>query len=533
MQLYTTLKMKENISINPWELLSEIPAGVLVMDKHFHAEYINAVLSTYFTLSDLNALLEKCRKGEAIPLYYAEHPEKMIRFSDLCIVKAFNSGFKSKSKLLLFYHQEKKYFIDMVTNPILDENGNVISTVTIISNHTDKFNKNILLRQSVAEAEYKSQIKDKYLANISHEIRTPMTSILGYISLMQQTELTDEQYLYSNAVKSAGTNMLNIINDLLDVSKIEQGRLQLNIKKFAVRDLCNSVLIMMRQLIEEKDIQLNFKIDESIPEYLEGDPVRITQIIVNLLSNAIKFTEKGSVSLSLTLLDTSDNDHHLIQIAVKDTGIGIEAEKINVIFDRFTQATESISRTYGGAGLGLSIVKNIVDLANGQIDVKSTPGVGSEFLVTMMFKEVEMEDLHQKKSKIKLMSSLKVNILVAEDNPLNQKLVKTILDRLGVITTIAGDGQKAYEILLEGHKFDLILMDIQMPKMDGYTLTEKIRTDLKSSVPIVAMTAHALEGEKDRCLKSGMSGFLSKPFKFEELVETINIFCSPEMSPNI
>jgi signal transduction histidine kinase/CheY-like chemotaxis protein len=524
--------MKDNISINPWELLSGMPAGVLVMDRHFHAEYINPVISRYFTLYDLNTLLEQCRRGEAVPLYYAEQPDKMIRFSDLSIVKAFNSGFKTKSELLLFYFDEKKYFIDMVTNPIIDEYGKVTASVTIINNHTDRFNKNILLRQSVADAEYKSQIKDKYLANISHEIRTPMTSILGYISLMQQTELTDEQYLYSNAVKSAGTNMLNIINDLLDVSKIEQGRLQLNIKKFAVRDLCNSVLIMMRQLIEEKDIHLDFKIDEAIPEYLEGDPVRITQIIVNLLSNAIKFTEEGSVSLALTLLDTSDNDHHLIQIAVKDTGIGIEPEKINVIFDRFTQATEDISRTYGGAGLGLSIVKNIVDLANGQIVVKSTPGVGSEFQVTMMFKEVEMEELHQKKSKVKLMSSFKVNILVAEDNPLNQKLVKTILDRLGVNTTIAGDGQKAYDILLEGHKFDLILMDIQMPKMDGYTVTEKIRKELNLQVPIVAMTAHALEGEKDRCLKSGMSGFLAKPFKYEELVETINIFCSPAMSPN-
>lgn len=518
--------------MNPWELLSGMPVGVLIMDEKFHAQYINPVISRYFNLSDLNRLLDQSRRGEPVPLYYAENPDKMIRFSDLCIVKAFNSGFRTKSELLLFYLDDRKFYIDMVSNPILDEKGNVTSTVTIISNHTDKFNKNILLRQSVEDAEYKSNLKDKYLANISHEIRTPMTSILGYISLMQQTELTDEQFLYSNAVKSAGTNMLNIINDLLDVSKIEQGRLQLNIKKFAVRDLCNSVLIMMRQLIEEKDINLDFKIDDSIPEYLEGDPVRITQIIVNLLSNAIKFTEKGTVNLSLTLLDTSDNDHHLIQIAVKDTGIGIEPEKINLIFDRFTQATGDISRTYGGAGLGLSIVKNIVDLANGQIIVKSTPGVGSEFKVTMMFKEVEMEELHQRKSKVKLMSSFKVNILVAEDNPLNQKLVKTILDRLGVNTVIASDGQRAYEILCEGHQFDLILMDIQMPKMDGYTLTEVIRKELNLQVPIVAMTAHALEGEKDRCLKSGMSGFLSKPFKYEELVETINNFCSPELSPN-
>ncbi len=361
--------------------------------------------------------------------------------------------------------------------------------------------------------------KEQFMANMSHEIRTPLNAILGFAGLLANTKLTKTQADYAGAIGTSGKNLLNIINDILDFSKIEAGMMRFESMPVNLRSTFSSLLILFKEKAREKNNTLDFKAHKTIPELISTDPTRLTQIIINLVGNALKFTTKGFVKVEAELL----HETNMICLKVSDSGIGIPTDKFDSIFERFHQASGDTTRKFGGSGLGLSIVKNLVELQGGQIEVESEPGEGSVFTVTLPYKKVEEKDrlLMQPDKKINPKHKTSdLSILIVEDNRFNQVLATKIIKSFGFRSEIAGNGKIAID-LIRKNKYDVVLMDMQMPVMDGYEATQIIRTQLKSMVPIIAMTAHAISDERDKCLKVGMNDYISKPFKTEHLYNRI------------
>jgi signal transduction histidine kinase/DNA-binding response OmpR family regulator len=370
-----------------------------------------------------------------------------------------------------------------------------------------------------------ARIKENFLANMSHEIRTPMNAILGFTQLLSQKKMDDDAKHFVTTIQSSGENLLTIVNDILDISKIEAGMMRIEKLPFSLRGLVNSIELMVQQKVMSKSISLTIAIDNSLPDILEGDPVRLTQIMNNLLNNAIKFTEKGAIDLRITKKEIV-NSVVTLQIAIMDTGIGIEPQKLKQIFGRFQQADDTITRQYGGTGLGLSIVKDLIDLLKGTITVESAPGTGTAFYITLPY----IISTQQIPNNLGISEVLLANnnysnlhILITEDNEANQSLLTHIFKSWNIPFDIANNGQEAIE-QLKVNEYDMVLMDIQMPVMDGYTAARKIRNVLRSTIPIVAMTAHAMPGEKEKCLSYGMNDYITKPVKQEQLRELINRF---------
>lgn len=367
-------------------------------------------------------------------------------------------------------------------------------------------------------------IKENFLANMSHEIRTPLNAILGYTSLLQRKKLDDDSRLHVSTVQQSGETLLAIVNDILDLSKIESGMMRIEAVPFSINGLVHSVGAMFHNKIEEKGLRFETNIDPVIPDTLIGDSTRLTQILVNLIGNAIKFTTTGKIKLDIKG-NLTDSDNILTEFKVTDTGIGIEEEKLETIFERFRQAEDSTTRKYGGTGLGLSIVRDLVYLQNGNIEVKSEYGFGTIVLFSIPYKIPEhhnkAEQYENTGSGIHFKNNLK--ILVAEDNVINQGLMSRFLQELGIKNNIAGNGREAIEMLEKEH-YDLVFMDIQMPEMDGYTATQGIRQNLKLTIPIIAMTAHAMAGEREKCISFGMNDHISKPICEADLQRVITEF---------
>jgi signal transduction histidine kinase/CheY-like chemotaxis protein len=379
-------------------------------------------------------------------------------------------------------------------------------------------------------AENSMKVREIFLANMSHEIRTPMNAILGFTRLLYEGELTKEQRSFIDAIHFSGENLLVIINDILDLSKIQSGKMTIEKCEFNIHDLVNGIITILLPKAQEKGLRLIYRFEDFTPAVIKGDPVRLNQILTNLISNAIKFTEKGNVSLDISSL-SAENGNVLFKFKVKDSGIGIAADKQSLIFDSFVQASGDTTRKYGGTGLGLSIVKSLVTLQEGKISVESEPGEGSTFIVHLPFERGNANPSSLPQQLFAGEESLDqirgANILVVEDNAVNQLLVKKVLQRTGCKTDIASNGVEALECV-KAKRYDLILMDIQMPEMDGYETTEYIRTKLpspQSDIPIIAMTAHAFNSDITRCISAGMNDYISKPFKSEDLYARIMKFC--------
>ena len=357
----------------------------------------------------------------------------------------------------------------------------------------------------------------QFLANMSHEIRTPLNAILGFSNLLQTTALTIEQQEFVGYVDSAGKNLLTIVNDILDIAKIEAGMFTLELIPFSIPSLVDSIRTMLHGAASDKQLSLTVTMDAAIPPILVGDPTRLTQILLNLLSNAIKFTQQGGVQLRV---ERSQQTLTAVRVrfVVQDTGIGMSADVLPHIFERFRQANDSTTRQYGGTGLGLSIVHSLAKLQGGWVKVSSVPGEGSCFTLEIPYQLAPPEtSLPDSKTSVSWgATGRSLNILLVEDNLMNQRLALNVLSRLGHSAQLAQNGQQAIDRLSEA-RFDLILMDIQMPIMDGYMATRQIRGVLGSQVPIIAMTAHALASEREQCLQAGMNDFLSKPFQPADL----------------
>ncbi len=360
----------------------------------------------------------------------------------------------------------------------------------------------------IAEDAVKS--KQQFLSNMSHEIRTPMSAIIGFTKVLLKTELTAKQREYLDAIKTSGDALIVLINDILDLAKVDAGKMVFEQTPFKMAASISAMLHLFETKIQEKNLELVKEYDSNIPEVLVGDPVRLHQIILNLVSNAVKFTTNGKITVKVRML-VQDDEKVIIEFSVTDTGIGIEPSKQARIFDDFQQATSGTSRLYGGTGLGLAIVKNLVEPQGGTITVQSKVGEGSTFSFILAFKKTKESVDVESGLEVELQSGFKnVRILVVEDIALNQLLLKTLLEEFGFKMDVAANGKIAIE-KLRNFKYDIILMDLQMPVMNGFETTEYIRNKLNLNIPIIALTADVTTVDVEKCKAVGMNDYISKP----------------------
>ena len=358
-------------------------------------------------------------------------------------------------------------------------------------------------------AEEAVKAKQQFLSNMSHEIRTPMNAIIGFTKVVLKTDLTLKQREYLNAIKMSGDALIVLINDILDLAKVDSGKMKFEEIPFKLTVSLSAMLHLFETKIQEKNLELVKEYDDRIPDVLLGDPVRLHQIILNLVSNAVKFTTQGKIIVKTSLL-SEDNEKVSVKFSVIDTGIGIVETKIDKIFENFQQASSDTSRLYGGTGLGLAIVKQLVLSQGGSIDVKSTPGKGSDFSFVLYFKKTnEKVEIESQIMEVDT-ENKNLKILVVEDIALNQLLMKTLLDDFGFDRDIAGNGKIAIE-KLKAKSYDLILMDLQMPEMNGFEATEYIRNTMDSQIPILALTADVTTVDLAKCKAVGMNDYIAKP----------------------
>jgi PAS domain S-box-containing protein len=407
--------------------------------------------------------------------------------------------------------------------PLLDNDNNVIGICGISTEITEKIVYQKQLIAARQDAENAKMLQEQFLANMSHEIRTPMNGINGMINLLLETPLNSQQKEFAVIVKRSVNNLLVIINDILDFSKIKAGKLTIEKIEFDCREILNNIRAMFAHRVEKKGISLYVNIEKDVPSILIGDPYRLNQILVNLIGNAIKFTESGQIVIDITIKNKKQKKV-IILFSIKDTGVGIAAENIGNLFESFSQATADTARKYGGTGLGLSISKQLTQLQGGTIAVKSELGVGSEFSFELPYGYEENENNEQFDFSLEFDYKTAFSgkrFLVAEDNEVNQKVISYVLEKVGIAVDIAENGSEAIGFLKVNPTYDLIIMDLQMPVLDGYSTTNYIRRIMQLNIPILAMTATAMKGEQSKCLQIGMNDYMSKPFEFADLYRRI------------
>jgi len=443
-----------------------------------------------------------------------------------------------KSKKGSNYHLEAKVIgpggkpidIDLSVNILNDEKKRVIGAVNIMQDITEQKRNEQALLVAKQDAEEASKSKSLFLANMSHEVRTPMNTVLGMLDLTLDMDLSDEQKENLKTAKDAADNLLSLLNDILDLSRVEAGKINLEMIEINLRNIVKSVCKGMSLLAKKKDLDLVWNIDDNIPRFLVGDPVRIRQILVNLINNAIKFTFKGKIEVNVKLNSIKEDESEVL-ISVADEGIGISKDHIKTIFDVFTQADDSTTRRYGGTGLGLAICKRLVETMGGRLWVESEEMKGSTFCFTAPFKVVKKDSIPKDEDdsddesgeKTSSKPAKEISVLVAEDNIVNQKIAVKLIEKKGWNVKAVDNGQKVLD-LLDQEDFDVILMDAQMPVLDGFDTTKMIRENEKNTgkrIQIIALTARVMADDKKKCLEVGMDGHVSKPIDRLQLYEAV------------
>jgi len=465
-------------------------------------------------------------------------PEERARHLEALKTAGFATGYVGEWR-----HQLKDgRIIDVdVTRHPLDLNGRTVA-LAVLQDVTERKEVAAALEKAKEAAEEANRAKSEFLANMSHEIRTPMNGVLGMTDLLLDTELNPEQLEYASLAKSSAESLLTIINDILDFSKIEAGRLELESIQFNLRESLAPTFKTLAIRAHQKGLELTCDIHPEVPEQLVGDSGRLKQVIINLVGNAVKFTEEGEVGLRVSM-DSNAPDGLRLHFVVSDTGIGIAAEKQKAIFEAFSQADGSIARRFGGTGLGLTICSRMVEMMGGKIWVESAVGHGSAFHFTASLgvgkdvtktpllnapgREQEPEGVAARRT---VPEGRKLRLLLVEDDAVNQRLAQALLEKKGHRVTIAGNGREALAAL-DREKFDAVLMDVQMPEMDGFEATAAIRArerDTGRHLPIIAMTAYTMAGDRERCLKAGMDSYISKPLNFQELMDQLQRFSTAD-----
>ena len=512
------------------QYLEAIPDGVMVINSDHKIVLLNQSGKQILgiTNDNLDTIEEEFKKVKLLdPSTYH------VRYTpaDLPITRGL-LGEKLTANKIDLIKNGKIYHLESNVQPVIGLDGQIMSAITVFRDITERANYEATLEKARILAEKSVRVKDIFLSNVSHEIRTPLNAIIGFTNLLVGLVKDPKSSDYVNYIQIASKNLLELINDILDFSKIEAGQFILEKTPANLRDLIDSISVIIDQRATEKGIYYEKIISENLPEMVEVDKLRLTQILLNVCGNAVKFTETGGVKLIADEVGPVVEGNQRIRLTVVDTGIGIENDKMQEVFNRFVQASESTTRIFGGTGLGLSIAKSLAELFGGSIDLKSEVGKGSiftiEFPVKIIVDAVVTETQDKEINIHESISSLKV--LAAEDNTLNQKLLMAIFERLKISLTVVNNGQEAIDKLRE-EAFDVILMDIQMPVMDGYTAIKEIRSKISKTIPIITMTAHAMVGEKEECLSIGANSYISKPFKESELLYTIALLGNRDTPP--
>lgn len=502
------------------QYLEAIPEGVIVVDAAGQVVYVNQPgvdllrvpgLETAATVAEwaqhvqvIDPATGKPHTLEALPLSLALRGELSTR--DLLIRSA--SG---------------ERYLNSHARPIFDREEEIIGAVTILRDITDNVRREQALQQARHEAEQALRERDLFIANISHEIRTPLNAILGFSELLEKNPPAREKKQYVEAMQAAGSNLTSLISDLLDISKIESNQLELEPTPTLLAEVLQTVGRVISQKARTKDLRYEVETDPRLPEVVLADAQRLSQILLNLTDNAVKFTTNGYVRLAVRTEEPVAPDRATLLFEVSDTGKGIEESLRSYIFNRFTQVANDRLNRSGGTGLGLHIVRSLVERMGGQIDVTSAVGVGTTFRVRIPFVVPADRAVAKAAPDVDQPINPATRVLVVEDNPMNQKVVGAFLSRHRIVPTFANDGLEALE-RVKAQAFDLIFMDIQMPHMDGYTATRRMRDQLGLATPIVAMTAYAMPGERRRCLDAGMNEYIAKPVRMQQLTELLHIF---------
>lgn len=496
-ELFEINQQLEKLSI----VARETANGVFITNAEGEIEWFNEAFSKVFGYNSI----EEYRKKRGHTIYDVSGNSRIKEIIQEAVTNRSSVVYENATPT----SSGKSLWIKTTLTPIFDDTDSLKKLVFIETDVTE-------LKKAKETAEQALQIQEQFLANTSHEIRTPMNGVIGMTRQLLETPLNTEQVEYLNAIKESSNNLLHVVNDILDISKIRAGKVIFEKIEFRLSDIFKTLKFTLQYKVEEKNIYLRTEIDPAIPPVLLGDPIRLNQIILNLVGNAIKFTENGGVTVSAKLSSLQDNKAKL-KFTISDTGIGIPEDKIAYVFESFAQAETHTTRKYGGTGLGLSISKSLVEQQGGFISVESKINAGSSFHFELIFDignpnwQGSTIPSYETSSKQDLSH---LRILLVEDNKINQKVALFELKKWKINSDVANEPQEAFA-KLSANKYDLILMDISMPGMDGLEATRYIRKHFPEphrSIPIIAMTASALSGEKEKCFEAGMNDYISKPF---------------------